>query len=353
MRVLIVDDDHMSCRCLQQLIDWGKIGCTEVLCSYSGSEALKMIEMEQPDIVVTDVRMPVMDGKELCRLIYEKYPQISIFFVSAYEDFATAQIAIKYNVKGYVLKPLDRETLGELQDMMCEVILRRENTLFCRKLCADEYREVLINAIEERDIETVNILLDRMKELKVGSAVEDISIWNHLIAPIIDYKNTNLKLDFGVLFETEHRMKKEIMACLPDERVDWLRGQYQAIMQEDEYSSDTVWEIQKVIREQFSSPDLDVNLLARMFHMSPVYLGRLFIERTGMKIIDYIQENRIRFACDELRNGTRSVKDISVLAGYRDAGYFNKVFRRKMDMTPMEYREKYRGRGSGKNKEEL
>ena len=113
-------------------------------------------------------------------------------------------------------------------------------------------------------------------------------------------------------------------------------------MKEAGYGNDNIiWEIQKVIRERFSSPDLDVNVLAQLYDMSPVYLGRLYLERTGMKITEYIQENRIRFACSELRYSYKSIKEIAMLSGYRDAGYFNKVFRRKMNMTPVEYRERY------------
>ena len=137
-------------------------------------------------------------------------------------------------------------------------------------------------------------------------------------------------------------MKREIMECSFVDRIGYLRRQYQDVMKEAGYGNDNIiWEIQKVIRERFSSPDLDVNVLAQLYDMSPVYLGRLYLERTGMKITEYIQENRIRFACSELRYSYKSIKEIAMLSGYRDAGYFNKVFRRKMNMTPVEYRERY------------
>lgn len=342
MRVLIVDDDHMSCKCLEQLIDWDAIGCESPRCAHNGAEALRCIAQERPDIVVSDVKMPVMDGRELCRQIYESYPEISLFFVSAYEDFQTAQLAIRYNVKGYVLKPLDRDTVYALQEMIRETVLLQESTSFYQKICDDGYRDVLKRAIEEKDREMVERIFRRAAQLQGKPGVKEISLWQHLITPLIDYKNTSLKMDYGMLFEAERRMQKQIMECAPEKRSGWLLWRYQEAMeQERPEGSPVVLEMQKVIRERFSSPDLDVNMLAGAFDMSPVYLGRLFLEQTGMKVTDYIQEKRLRFACDELQNGVKSVKEIAMLAGWRDAGYFNKVFRRSMGMTPGEYRERH------------
>lgn len=346
MEVLVVDDDITICQCLLRLIDWEGIGCGEPRCAHNGVQALDMIEESRPDIVVCDIKMPVMDGRELCRLICEKYPGIHVFFVSAYEDFATAQIAIRYHVKGYVLKPLDKETLIQLQNMIYEVVNHQENMVFCRKIYGDEYTDVLKHAIEERNMEFPEKIFAKLEAMQNDPAVQGVPIWSHLIGPLIEYRNSSLKTDLGILFETERRMEREIMEYSFAERIRYLRRHYQEAMKEAESGNDSIiLDMQKVIRERFAMPDLDVNVLARIYGMSPVYLGRLFLERTGMKITEYIQENRIRFACTRLRSSHSSVKEIAMMSGYRDAGYFNKVFRRKMNMTPVEYREKYWEKG--------
>lgn len=213
MKVLIVDDDHMSCQCLQQLIDWASIGCEQPLCAFNGAEALKLIEAGHPDIVVSDVKMPVMDGRELCRQIYEKYPDINLFFVSAYGDFETAQLAIRYQVKGYVLKPLDADALRTLRDMICETAVRQESTSFFIKICGDEYRDVLKCAIEEKDREMVERFLDRVERLQDNLSLEDMGLWQHLIAPLIDYRKTCLKMDYGLLLQTERKLQDHGLPC--------------------------------------------------------------------------------------------------------------------------------------------
>jgi two-component system response regulator YesN len=343
-KVLVIDDDPIILRCLQELIEWEKVGCQKPLSASNGSEALEIIRQEHLDIIVSDIKMPVMDGRELCRIVYEEYPDVRIFFVSAYEDFTTAQIAIRYNVKGYVLKPLDKGTLLSLQNMISEVVNQQENTIFLERISEDAYRSVLKDALVTQSMEIPNMILDKLQEVCKGAGAKDTNLWKHLLVPIIDYRNTELKMDFGILFEMEQQMETELMSYEIPERIEYLRGQYQSIMVEKKNSSDyIIWEIQKEIRKQFMSPNLDVNVIAAQFHMSPVYLGRIFAERTGNKITEYIQEVRIRFSCNELRNSVKSVKEIALLSGYQDVGYFNKIFRSKTGMTPTEYRKKHWG----------
>jgi len=153
----------------------------------------------------------------LCQ-IYEKYPDINLFFVSAYGDFETAQLAIRYQVKGYVLKPLDADALRTLRDMICETAVRQESTSFFIKICGDEYRDVLKCAIEEKDREMVERFLDRVERLQDNLSLEDMGLWQHLIAPLIDYRKTCLKMDYGLLLQTERKLQEEIMDCPVPER---------------------------------------------------------------------------------------------------------------------------------------
>ena len=99
MRVLIVDDDYLTCRCLKELIKWRDIGCEEPMIAHNGTEAVHVMQTSKPDIVISDVRMPMMDGRALCEYVYEHYRDVTFLFISAYEDFKTAQMAMRYNAK--------------------------------------------------------------------------------------------------------------------------------------------------------------------------------------------------------------------------------------------------------------
>lgn len=339
MKVLIVDDDAMNRQCLQRLIAWTDIGCESPISAADGVEALRLIEEHQPDIVITDIKMPIMDGKELCRKIYENYPDISIYFVSAYSDFETAQLAIRCNVKGYVLKPLDRAVLDSLQEMVMETVSKKEYGSFCQKIIAGDYQTVLQTAIKEKDTEVFEMLFERLSKIPEHYIVNDTSLWQRLIFPVTFFKAIHLKMEYGLLAQAEKKLLDELMPMSVTERISMICEMYRELAKVSSQNNNVVWEVQEVVKNEFSSPDLDIGVLAQRFDLSSAYLGKIFQEQIGLRLSDYITNRRIEFACEELRNGRKSIKEISTLAGYREPGYFNKVFRKKMGITPKGYRE--------------
>ena len=112
IKVLLVDDELIVRQYLVSIIEWEKYGfyiCGE---AGSGKEALEMIELYSPDLVITDIKMPEIDGLELVRIAVDEMKAMSKFIIlSSYNDFTYARTAIKYNVMDYILKPLDE---GEL-----------------------------------------------------------------------------------------------------------------------------------------------------------------------------------------------------------------------------------------------
>ena len=80
-RALIVDDDRTVCRCLKELVHWSQLGFESPEVAYSGAMALEIMKSgPPPDVVITDIRMPAMNGVALVEKIREKYPETPIFF---------------------------------------------------------------------------------------------------------------------------------------------------------------------------------------------------------------------------------------------------------------------------------
>ena len=108
LTVYVVDDDFNVCQCFEELIDWPSLGCDPPVICRNGANALEKMNTRPPDLVISDLKMPVMDGVTLCREIRKRNADVEIIFLSAYEDFSTAQLALKYGVQDYILKPLTR-----------------------------------------------------------------------------------------------------------------------------------------------------------------------------------------------------------------------------------------------------
>ncbi|WP_159887616.1 response regulator [Paenibacillus puerhi] len=118
-KVLLVDDEVFVRKGLQHLIDWEALGYTVVDEAENGEEALSIIESTNPDLVVTDIRMPVLDGLDLIRSVKDKQVHDPTFIIiSGYHDFKYAQQALRYGVHDYILKPIDEM---ELQTTLCQL----------------------------------------------------------------------------------------------------------------------------------------------------------------------------------------------------------------------------------------
>ncbi len=119
-RIMLVDDEEEVRKAMIRKMDWEKLGFTVVGDAENGEDALEKLEHLEPDVVMTDIRMPYMDGLTLTAKIREKYPSIKILIFSGYDDFEYAQKAIKLNVTEYILKPVNGEELAKILNRVRE-----------------------------------------------------------------------------------------------------------------------------------------------------------------------------------------------------------------------------------------
>lgn len=111
-KLLVVEDEVMIRRGLICAVDWKALGITEIEEASNGAEGLEKIRAFQPDIVLTDICMPVIDGLEMLRQTITEY-NYSAIIISGYSDFEYAQTAIEFGVTAFLLKPLDIDKLQE------------------------------------------------------------------------------------------------------------------------------------------------------------------------------------------------------------------------------------------------
>jgi YesN/AraC family two-component response regulator len=104
-RLLIVDDEKETRTGLRNYFPWQEIGFEIVGEAENGADALTFIEIERVDVVLSDIKMPVMDGLELAHEIYRKRLPVKIVFLSGHKEFEYAQKALLYGVKNYIVKP--------------------------------------------------------------------------------------------------------------------------------------------------------------------------------------------------------------------------------------------------------
>ena len=132
-KMLIVDDEHIILKGLMSF-DWKSIGFEALHSASNGMEALDILETTNFDVVLTDIRMPELDGLALSQIIQDKYPACTVVILSGYKDFEYAKAAIQNRVYEYLLKPIDLQEL--------EVLFRK------LKLDLDKLQEKTLNMKE-------------------------------------------------------------------------------------------------------------------------------------------------------------------------------------------------------------
>lgn len=122
INVLLVDDEAVDLEWLRRRVLASSLDIAVVGIANSGFNALKIIEQLKVDIILSDIRMPIMSGTDFARRAKLIHPKIKIVFISGHEDFSYAKEAIQINASGYLLKPVKDKDLYEMLGSLCTAI---------------------------------------------------------------------------------------------------------------------------------------------------------------------------------------------------------------------------------------
>lgn len=168
-KVLLVDDEMYFRKGLRNLINWEDCGFKVVGEAANGEDALKMIHDLNPDLVITDIRMPVLDGIGLIKQAIEiEGVQTKFIIISGYSDFKYAQQALRYGVHDFVLKPIDQEEIEQTLRVLSKT-LNEQKKLQEQRL--EEQVKIVFHHLLSGEVEE-NDSKDLLKLLSLGNPSE-------------------------------------------------------------------------------------------------------------------------------------------------------------------------------------
>lgn len=142
-KVILVDDEEEVIDVMEAKIRWNELGFEVVGSATNGVKALELVEKLQPDVVLTDIKMPYMDGLELARRVRADYPNIYIMLCTGFDEFEYAKEAVHLEIKEYMLKPINAVELSECLTRLKDTLDKeREEKLNVKKL-EDYFQEAL------------------------------------------------------------------------------------------------------------------------------------------------------------------------------------------------------------------
>lgn len=345
-RVMIVDDDKSVIDCLSQLIPWREIGCTLISSAVNGLEGYNLAVEQQPDLIICDIIMPVMDGATLCRRVYETMSDVTFIFLSAYEDFTTAQIALQYHARDYILKPINRSKIDYITSLLHDLSVQHEKNAYYMRLLHDSGTEAGIRrALGSADTAFFESLFQRLTDdvialkLDVGQIRNVVCrllnlLYSHLAQsrPEIDYAAERAEA-FRQLNDLKFKMD---MIFLVSER-------YFQLLRSDAGGKPDYWgalaaQAAAYIDAHFCDSALTASSVAAHFNYSADYLGRLFSQACHETLAAYIGEKRVACAARLLIETRLSVNDVAAQCGYQSASYFARAFKKRFTLSPSDYR---------------
>lgn len=368
MKVLIVDDEKIICDGLRAMVPWEVCGFEMPDIAPNGTVALEKMSQIPYDILITDVRMPNMDGLTLCQHVNAHYPSCKIIILSGYSDFEYAQKAIEFGVRRYLLKPVDENKLEailrelrEEQDKETAARFATADTKFyegilpfpqdaCEEMISvSEAGKFAASALLKGDMDQcVNIARNFICKLRREKPSRDarMAYFKSFLQPMLKIiKSLNLEL----MEEYNQLYSAETIDMLYKQMTTLFFAMYNTLVTRKHISlkTKTSRQIALYIQENYSSK-LSTSSVAEHFNLSSAYCGRLFKEEQGISIIQYIHTVRIAQAKTLLVETEHKLESIASQVGYTESSNFYSQFKRLVGMTPEQYRQMSQQDGKGR-----
>lgn len=159
-KIIIAEDEDIIRKGLVYSIPWADMECAVVGEARNGVEGVELIKRHEPDIVMADINMPVLDGLGMIRETYDKYNYAAII-LSGYSNFEYARTAIRYGVTGYLLKPLKKEELAEaIKDAKEKCLLKK--SWLSRKQEQESWKNIELISKEEMNQENETVVKEML-----------------------------------------------------------------------------------------------------------------------------------------------------------------------------------------------
>lgn len=390
MRILLVDDESGVRETMAATV--GQFDESyEVLQAEDGEDALRLLD-DTFELVITDIKMPGMDGIELTRRIRERYPDLVIFMLTGYAEFEYARAAIHSHVSEYLLKPVSvqslRESIGRVAVAMNgrreqERISRLREMTLIEKRVQDLLYELPLpyyDAYMFPDFDEIGIFTVVIEDVAAGGRMGRFAVKNVLGDVLQPYGIALVFVEEShltciVFMEGEHSPLSELIAACKEAVRVTLRKELRiseggtakqlsevgalywqslselgfdrqpaetrdAEEQEEDGMHHLIRQTLQILESEYDQ-ELTLSGLAERLYLNPNYLSTLFKGETGTTFTQALLRIRMEKAKELLRKTKLKIYEIGSQVGYADSAHFSRVFKNHEAMSPYDYRDKH------------
>lgn len=348
LKVVIVDDEKMIRDGLVYTMPWDEMKIEVVGSAENGKVALDIIREKKPNLVLTDIRMPEMDGIELLKVLKSEMPNTKVVILSGYDDFQYAQSALKYGAVDYLVKPVNADELIKLlEDFQKSIQESLDADLVQLNLqnLIDSELELYVTALRTTHQDNAFLIVDKIYEKIIAKQL-----------PLEQYYKICMELVNLICMRIKkynYDLEDEISSLLPDiylglnkitkkeELKDWmyeLTSKFFSIL-DDKNGDNYRLVIRKAVEyiEENYSEDISAQKVAKEVYLNANYFSHIFKKIKKESFTDYLNKVRIEKAKELLAGNLYKVYEISSMVGYNDYKYFSMIFKKLVGVTPTEF----------------
>lgn len=340
IRVLIADDEKRIRDGLSATIPWGDLGMEVVGTAAHGEAALALARETRPQIILTDVRMPRMDGLEFLKQAKAFLPRVKVVILSGYDDFTYAQQAVKLGVSDYLVKPVGAgEITAVLKNLAAD--LGDPTVEPPRPEGPAPHSPVrLAEAVRRGDQTAAFAALGEWRGQGLPLGLEDAR--RQAIA-LVDLLIQHLRQDGFEFREGESpspaQVHTTVLGLATVAQVEaWLDDQVGALSAfvAQNYRNNHRLIVRRALEfiDARSSGDLTAEQVAAAVGLSPNYFSHLFKKVRGQGFKDHLNTLRIEKAQALLAGGGYKVYEVAQMVGFSDYKYFSAVFKKVTGTSP-------------------
>lgn len=348
-RLVVIDDEYIVVEGIKAIIKREKMECEVVGFAYDGISALTVIREQKPDIVITDIRIPGLDGLSLIEEAKEFLPDTSFIVISGYTEFEYARKALSLGVRSYIDKPVTIEKVKEAISLIdTENANRRQARRRLRTI--EDFR----NRQDERTRKMILAVVNENPRILREEARQAFGEMQEFYETIAEYRQESFKtlcVITEVFAEQKREKARKYMVAWQDvetrqsliEITDYMLEAVNRIagfMEVEKVGSNhkTVNQLLEYIEKNYAR-DIGLNELAEQVNLNPAYLSILFKEEVGTSYVKYLTGLRVSKAKELLDQGYKVI-EVSEMVGYSNYRYFCDIFKKLTGKTPGEYKQR-------------
>lgn len=366
-KAVIVDDEVWTRDVIKSLGDWEGLGISVVGEAEDGETGLALIRQVKPDVIITDVRMPGMNGIELVEQLRREQMDTPVLMVSGYDDYDYVRGAMKLGVTDYLLKPLKQKELNQqLQNCIRQASARGGNALdVISSEWSEKYHSLRERIRTDLQLGRTDLLEKDFTDLENSAAglLKDDRDPNMLIALyyalLFDLQRClePMNLQLKEMFDEEpvfvFRRGNTLHEVLSFVLQIYERAVAFAEEQASRRSRLDIGAVCRFLNDRYAQ-GITLELTADFFHVSREYLSKAFKQETGQGFTEYVTSLRMKKAMELIRDYHAPVKEAGDIVGYADLPHFYKAFKKYYGITPGEARnglktDNKENRSGGKN----